>query len=133
MTERLIYMDFNVKLELLIKRKGLKKVELAENVGITYRALANYLSGDRMPRKAILLKMAELLGVSDDFLLNETAVLKLDEVESFVMNASSDAEAVNTAEECLSGIKRLYTQNLLTDDDKRALFIALNEVYFSEN
>ena len=43
-------MELKDKLEILIKRNGYKKTDFASAVSITYRALANYISGARTPR-----------------------------------------------------------------------------------
>mgnify|MGYP000691854588 CR=1 FL=1 len=40
-------MELKDKLEILIKRNGYKKTDFASAVSITYRALANYISGAR--------------------------------------------------------------------------------------
>lgn len=55
-------MELKDKLEILIKRNGYKKTDFASAVSITYRALANYISGARTPRAKTLSDMAVLLG-----------------------------------------------------------------------
>lgn len=125
-------MKLNEKLEILIKRNGWKKVDFAEKIGITYRALANYLSADRAPRKAILKTIAENLDVSEEFLVDDNTGLTLDETENFVYNADSDAEIVAQAENILIGARELYKNNGFTENDKRSLFIALTEIYLKE-
>ena len=51
-------MELKDKLEILIKRNGYKKTDFASAVSITYRALANYISGARTPRAKTLSDMA---------------------------------------------------------------------------
>ena len=53
-------MELKDKLEILIKRNGYKKTDFASAVSITYRALANYISGARTPRAKTLSDMAVL-------------------------------------------------------------------------
>jgi len=118
------------KLDILIRRKGVSKTDLAEEVGITYRALANYISGDRRPRKAILGQIADKLGVSAEFLLNDRQGLILDSKERFIFNATSGEKGINAALSLLSDAEKTFSGGELTDDDKRALYSCIADVYF---
>ena len=70
-------MELKEKLEILIKRNGYKKTDFAAAVSITYRALANYISGARTPRSKTLSDMATLLGVSDEMLTDDNIDITL--------------------------------------------------------
>lgn len=59
------------RLASLLKAQGLTQKELAIKAGVTESAVSHYLKGDRIPRGAILLNLANSLGVSTDYLLNE--------------------------------------------------------------
>jgi repressor LexA len=50
-------------------QKGLTQQELADQVGVTRTTIANYESGLRDPSTPIVRKIAEVLGVTTDFLL----------------------------------------------------------------
>ena len=52
--------------------KGLTQEELADIVGITRASIARYEAGDREPSNAILVRMADTLETSTDFLLGRT-------------------------------------------------------------
>ena len=64
------------QLSILRKSKGLTQKEIAEHIGVTRQAYANYESGNREPDFKTLLKLAEYLDVSTDYLLGETDEIK---------------------------------------------------------
>ena len=43
--------------------------EFAKKIGITEQALSRYISGGRMPKAQVIIKMAMVLGVSIDYLM----------------------------------------------------------------
>lgn len=59
------------RLKDLLQAQGLSQKELSAKAGITESAVSHYLKGDRIPRGAILLNIANALGVTTDYLLNE--------------------------------------------------------------
>lgn len=123
-------MTFKNKIEILLLRKGYKKTEFAEKIGITYRALANYLAGTRKPRKQILGKIAEELGVSEDFLFDNNQKLVLNNIESFLYNASKESTDTDKAMDVLKSAKELFSGKSLVSADKQALLSCLTELYF---
>lgn len=123
-------MTLQEKLEILIRRKGVTKTEIAAMSGITYRALANYISGGRRPRRVILAKMAEILGVEPEFLLNDQQGLILSSEERFIFNANSSESAVNTAISLLEETRKVFGGEL-SSKDKQAVFSCVSEIYFA--
>jgi len=119
------------KLEILIRRKGITKTEVAAMTGITYRALANYISGGRKPRPAILAKMSAILDTTPEFLLNNKLGLILNSQERFIFNADSPEQGVTSAVALLDDVRKLFNSGQLTDSDKQALFSCMSEIYFS--
>lgn len=89
-------MELKDKLEILIKRNGYKKTDFASAVSITYRALANYISGARTPRAKTLSDMAVLLGVSEEMLTDDTVDLILSSDEKLYFYGTSPAETRQT-------------------------------------
>ena len=90
-------MLFKEKIEILIRRKGMKKTEFADQIGITYRALANYLSGNRVPKGAILKKIAAALDVTEEFLLDDRKNLIMNSEERFIYHASDESTGIEEA------------------------------------
>ena len=58
------------KLRMLILERGVSQKELAQKAGVTEAAISHYINGDRSPRGAILLNIANALGTTTDFLLS---------------------------------------------------------------
>ena len=50
------------KLRMLIAERGVSQKELAQKAGVTEAAISHYINGDRSPRGAILLNIANALG-----------------------------------------------------------------------
>ena len=119
------------KLGILIGRKDVSKTDFAEKIGITYRGLANYLNGSRKPKKDVLTKIANELGVSVEFLTDDSKSLILDSKERFVFNSTSDANSIREAAEYLEKGKQIFEQSNINQEDKKALFACLTEMYFN--
>ncbi|GHU59605.1 hypothetical protein FACS1894133_6730 [Clostridia bacterium] len=125
-------MQLGDKLEILIARKGFKKTEFASMLGITYRALANYLSGIRDPKPHILEQIAEELEVTPEFLLDENQSPVLTSVERFIWKATSENKYVDTCVSLIESASHVFRNKRMSKDDKRALFNILSEIYFAE-
>lgn len=123
-------MLFKDKLNILLRRSGQKKTDFADKLGITYRALANYLNGARNPRKRILIKMAELLSVSPEFLADDKKPLLLTGEELFITHAESDSKEIDRAASILKESKKIFNSTTLTEKDKQAFFSCFTESYF---
>ena len=125
-------MTFSDKVEILLRRKNWKKTEFADKLGITYRALANYLSGARNPRDVILNKICDELEVSRDFLLDDKQGLILNSEERFLHNAAEESEDLDLDRslELLKDARRVFGGKGLVTKDKRALFNCISEIYF---
>lgn len=124
-------MTFKDKIEILLLRKGYKKTEFAEKIGVTYRALANYLAGTRSPKKSIMNKIEEDLEVTSSFLLDNNQSLVLNSEENFYYNCSDKSSDSDKAMVFLQQAKKLFSENGLTEDDKQALFSCITEIYFN--
>lgn len=123
-------MTFKDKVEILLHRQGLKKTEFAERLGITYRALANYMSGSRSPRKQIMKRIEEQLNVTSEFLLDDSRNLVLNSEERFLYSAADESTETDKAMTLLETSKELFSGSGLTTEDKQALFSCLTEIYF---
>lgn len=126
-----IVMLLGEKLEILIERRNMSKTEFAESVGITYRGLANYLNGSRRPKKEVLDKICEKLGVSPEFITDDSKSLILDSKERFVFNSKSDSTSIREAADYLEKGKQIFESSSISSEDKQALFACLTELYFN--
>ncbi|MDR2531628.1 MAG: helix-turn-helix domain-containing protein [Oscillospiraceae bacterium] len=124
-------MKFSEKLEVLIRRNGMKKTEFAEKIGITYRALANYVSGTREPKKSVLLKIAETLDTDMVFLTDDAKSLTLTSEERFYFGATSEGRGILDAMFYIDKSRELFAGDKLSEEDKQALFTCVTEIYFA--
>lgn len=129
-------MKFNEKLDILLSRRRIKRVDFAERVGITYRAFAYYMSDNRKPRKSVLEKIAKELKVTPEFLLDDNKELSLSLEEKFLRSISSkssdpseSAKVTAEATKFLSQSRGLFAGNTLSEEDKQDLMRCLTEIY----
>lgn len=129
-------MKFNEKLDILLSRKRIKRVDFADRVGITYRAFAYYMSDNRKPRKSVLDRIAKELNVTPEFLLDDTKEISLSLEEKFlrsISEKSSDslesAKMTVEASKFLSQSRGLFAGNTLSEEDKQDLMRCLTEIY----
>ena len=122
-------MKMNEKIEIMLGRLRMRKVEFAESCGITYRAFANYMSGSRTPRGDILERMADKLNLTPEFLLNDEEELELTLEERFIKRTCKSEKDKNAAVQFLAETRGLFAGNGLSPDDKEALFACLLEIY----
>lgn len=122
-------MKLGEKLEYLLARKRINKTDFAKTVGITHRALYYYLTEDRRPRKDILKRMADELGVKTEFLADDSAELELSVDERFIKTLLDSGKTNAGAIKFLEESKGLFAGNSLSDEDKEFLIKCLNEIY----
>ena len=125
-------MEIQEKLEILIKRNNYKKTDFASAIGITYRALANYINGSRFPRQKILSDMAILLDVDETILTDNNVTLSLSPEEKLYFKGTSDREILENADEVLISVEKLLSEKKFTDEDKTSFFNCIAEKYFAE-
>lgn len=67
---------FKERFAALIKERGLSQKELAQKTNLTEGAVSHYLKGDREPKGAILLSIANALETSTEYLSGKTDEVK---------------------------------------------------------
>lgn len=122
-------MKLNEKLEIMLARKRLKRVEFADSVGITYRAFAYYMNGSRTPRRNILERMAKELGVTPEFLLDDSIDIELTSEEKLIRSISESGNNPCGTIKFLEQSRGLFAGNALSDEDKENLVCCLKEIY----
>lgn len=65
-------MKMNKRLVSLRKEKGLSREELSNKLGVSYSTIAKYESGSREPDIEMIDKIANLFGVTTDYLLGRS-------------------------------------------------------------
>jgi len=81
--------DFSVRLRELRAQKHLTQAQVAARVGVTASMISSYETDIRLPSYEVLIRLANLYGVSVDYLLGRTDVRALD-----VSGLSEDEVAV---------------------------------------
>lgn len=71
---------FGQRLEEMLKSRHMAQKELAERAGITEAAVSHYIKGDRIPRSAVLSRIADALGTSSDYLMEGTPQSYVEEI-----------------------------------------------------
>lgn len=106
------------------KYKGLTQAELAQKIGMTTRAIQNYESGNRIPKSAVLDKIAEGLGVSVDELASEDDKFIIKATEQYGSRGKVDAQQL------IENANALFAGGDITEEDKTYVMEALQEAYW---
>ncbi len=64
--------DFSYRLTVLLDEYNMKQIELADKIGTSNVTICRYLNGERIPRLDVVSKIANVFGVSLDYLLGLT-------------------------------------------------------------
>lgn len=78
---------FVARFSALLQERGYTQREFAQKTNLTEGAISHYLKGDREPKGAILLNIANTLGTSVDYLRGATDAVKPQEADSEVAEA----------------------------------------------
>lgn len=118
-------MSFGSKIKKLREEKKMTQSELAKALGTTLKTVSNYETKNMRPRKMETFeKIAQYFGVNVNYLLAEE--------EYFVMNAHKEYgyKGAKDAEELINSFAGLFAGGVLPEEDKDALFRAIQEVYW---
>lgn len=122
-------MKMNEKLDILLNRKRIRRVDFAESVGITYRAFAYYMSDTRRPRKSVLERIAKELDVTPEFLADDNIDMELTLEEYFIKRITDRGNDPTAAMKFLAQSRGLLAGNSLSEEDKSNLMRCLTEIY----
>ena len=118
-------MTFGEKLKSLREGKNLSQSKLSEIIGVDRRTIINYEAGKSFPRNMDnYRKIAKWFGVTIDYLLSER--------DDFVANAYIEGglRGKREAEVLVAEAGALFAGGSLSDEDKDAVFHALQEAYW---
>jgi len=88
----------NLKLAALLKEKNISQKKLAELTGMTESAISHYVKGDRVPRGVNLLKIAQVLGVTADYLFENGDTEKNNDFKTVKALIARSANTLSTEE-----------------------------------
>lgn len=102
------------RIQFILDKRGMTALSLSQSVGLSQSAITNYKNGS-YPKADIAVKIAQLLGVSVEYLVTGTD-LKVQEIDT----VPADLEPILKRIESLDGIKRKF---LLDSINHQLLFI----------
>lgn len=117
-------MEFKDKLIQLRKQHNMSQDELSKAVGVSRRSIGLYEIGERLPRKKVIEKIAEVLRVPKDYLISPN--------EQFLIDATavSGARGKITASEVINNAAALFAGGDVSDDDMEMVMKAIQDAYW---
>jgi transcriptional regulator with XRE-family HTH domain len=126
-------MKFGEKLMNARKTLNLSQTELAEKVGVSERSIYTYEQTGIIPRKRVLMKLAEALGVTVAYLMvdEETDRYANIDAELFLANAKNQfgAKGAREAQELRDKAHALFAGGALEEEAMDIFMQSLQEVY----
>ena len=117
-----LQMSFHKKLKELRLQNNLSQEKLAIKLDIATSTYIHYEKGHVYPSVEILIRIAKIFNVSTDFLLDE----------QYDVQTQDDKRYNLEAKQLVNGIRGLFARSELSEEEKDALFDALQEILDSE-
>ena len=105
-------MEFSERLKKLRKDAGLTQVDVAEKLGISQPAYASWERGVKKPTQENLVKIAQILNVSIDYLVGNSEE-KLDELDNIELLFRMNSKGLTEEE------KEIFKKELIEFMEKR--------------
>ena len=118
-------MIFGEKIKALRKDRGMTQKDLAEALGLSLRTISNYETGGLRPRHdATYDALAALFHVPKTYFFTEE--------DAFISAAEArwGKSGAEDARELVDGVIGLFAGGRLDEEDKQAVFEAIQEAYF---
>ena len=118
-------MTFGEKIKALRKERGMTQKDLAEALGLSLRTISNYETGGLRPRHdATYDALAALFHVPKTYFFTEE--------DAFISAAEArwGKSGAEDARELVNGVIGLFAGGRLDEEDKQAVFEAIQEAYF---
>jgi transcriptional regulator with XRE-family HTH domain len=109
-------MEFSERLKTLRLTKNLSQSELAEKTGISERTIYSYEQLGKLPRAGNIMKLADVLDVTPNYLLGRS-------------DTAGERTSESEAGELLARTTALFAGGEIDEDSKDAFFRSLMEVY----
>lgn len=118
-------MNFGEKVRKARRALGMTQIELAKKIGVTNRAITSYETGRSFPRtREGYRKLAEALQVDVNYLLSEDDAFISDAARKYGSRGRAEADRL------VAQMGGLFAGGELTEEDKQAVFLALQEAYW---
>lgn len=86
---------FNDRIAELLKEKDMTQRDLARKIGVTDSAMSHYIKGDRVPRAAVILLIADVLETSPDYIMYGKPSNKEAEIDQAVRLIARNSEQLS--------------------------------------
>ena len=124
---------FPEKLKRARKEKEMNQTELAHAVGLTQRSLTNYECGRAIPRPSTIRKLAEILGVTVEYLTNDATddpnAKRVEEAQIAEARSKFGNKGAREASDLLNRSVALLAGGTIDQEAKDAFFQALMTAY----
>ena len=117
-------MELKEKITKLRRMKGYTQGELAQLVGVTTRAIQNYENGSRFPKKDILAKISEALGVEEASLATDEDEFLIEENEKYGSRGKAAADKL------IHNANALFAGGDVPEEDKALVLEAITQAYW---
>ncbi len=118
-------MKFGEKIKELRKKNNMTQAELGKAIGVSFRTIQNYELAGIYPRKReIYGKLAEVLGVEEDYLLTEKEEFVTEAREKYGRRGEKDAQ------EIIEQVAGLFAGGDVTEDTKDEVMMAIQQAYW---
>ncbi len=120
--DRELYSDFGSRLAETIRERGLTitKFEKLMDGYVSYHSLSDYVTGESMPSPPVLLKIAEVLEISIDWLLRgEQSPYPRDRTELQLYNLLREASDLGVAEQAIEFLGIIIERNRRARDEEQ--------------
>lgn len=117
-------MELAEKLLNLRSKRGLTQEQVAKDLGLAKRSIIRYEAGDTLPRRNVLMKLAEYYEVDLDYLI--------DDKTAFVMSAQEEygSRGKASAEKLIENANAYFSGGDVSDEDLDKVMKALQNAYW---
>ncbi len=118
-------MNFGEKIRALREENKMTQQELADAIDVSLRTISAYETQDVRPRyRKVYQRLADLFNVSMTYLLSDE--------EDFILSSREQygSKGAHEAQELVDSVLGLFAGGEIDDEDKKAIFEAIQEAYF---
>ena len=117
-------MELKDRIAKIRRMRGFTQAELAEKLGVSARAVQNYEAGTRTPKRDMIAKIAEVLGVNEGALATDEEFFVIEAKEKYGSKGKAAAQKL------IESAAALFAGGDISEDDKANVMEALQEAYW---
>ena len=117
-------MELKDRIAKIRRMRGFTQAELAEKLGVSARAVQNYEAGTRTPKRDMIAKIAEVLGVDEGALATDEEFFVIEAKEKYGSKGKAAAQKL------IESAAALFAGGDISEEDKANVMEALQEAYW---